>query len=92
MLATVALLAGRNWRQRAAAFLWAFAIWDASYYLGLVVLTQWPSSLTTQDVYFLLPVPWGGPVWVPLLADALMVALAGWLIAGHRLTGQGVRR
>jgi hypothetical protein len=92
MLATVALLAGRDRRQRAAAFLWAFAIWDASYYLGLVVLTQWPSSLTTQDVYFLLPVPWGGPVWVPLLADALMVALAGWLIAGQRLTGQGVRR
>ena len=84
MLATVALLAGRDWRMRAAALLWAFAVWDATYYLGLEILTQWPSSLITQDVYFLLPVPWGGPVWVPLLADALMAVLAGWLVAGRR--------
>ncbi len=69
MLGTVALLAGRHWRERAAALLWAFAIWDATYYLGLEILAQWPPSIITQDVYFLLPVPWGGPVWVPLLAD-----------------------
>jgi hypothetical protein len=84
MLATVALLAGRDWRERAAALLWAFGIWDATYYLGLEILAQWPSSIITQDVYFLLPVPWGGPVWVPLLADALMAVLAGWLIIGRR--------
>jgi hypothetical protein len=84
MLVTVALLAGRDWRERAAALLWAFGIWDATYYLGLEILTQWPSSLVTQDVYFLLPLPWGGPVWVPLLADALMALLAGWLISGRR--------
>ena len=92
MLATVALLAGRDWRERAAALLWAFGIWDATYYLGLEILTQWPSSLVTQDVYFLLPVPWGGPVWVPLLADALMALVAGWLISGRRrLAGEVVR-
>jgi hypothetical protein len=85
MLATVALLAGRDWRERAAALLWAFGIWDATYYLGLEILTQWPKSIVTQDVYFLLPIPWGGPVWVPLLADALMAVLAGWLVRGRRL-------
>jgi hypothetical protein len=85
MLAAVALLAGRDWRERAAALLWAFGIWDATYYLGLEILAQWPSSIVTQDVYFLLPVPWGGPVWVPLLADALMAVLAGWLVGGRRL-------
>jgi len=89
MLATVALLAGRDWRQRAAALLWAFAIWDATYYLGLEILTRWPSSLVTQDIYFLLPVPWGGPVWVPLLADALMAVLAGWLVGGRRRLAGG---
>ncbi|HEX9095405.1 MAG TPA: hypothetical protein VF990_04810 [Candidatus Dormibacteraeota bacterium] len=89
MLASVALLAGRDWRERAAALLWAFAIWDATYYLGLEILVQWPSSIVTQDVYFLLPVPWGGPVWVPLLADALMVVLAGWLVSGRRLVPRG---
>jgi hypothetical protein len=92
MLATVALLAGRDWRERAAALLWAFGIWDATYYLGLEILTQWPPSLVTQDVYFLLPVPWGGPVWVPLLTDALMALLAGWLISGWRRLAGGVVR
>lgn len=84
MLATVALLAGRDWRERTAALLWAFGIWDATYYLGLEILAQWPASLLTQDVYFLLPIPWGGPVWVPLLADALMAVLASWLVFGRR--------
>jgi hypothetical protein len=89
MLATVALLAGRDWREHAAALLWAFGIWDATYYLGLEILAQWPSSLVSQDVYFLLPVPWGGPVWVPLLADALMAVLAGWLVSGRRRLARG---
>jgi hypothetical protein len=89
MLAAVALLAGRDWRERAAALLWAFGIWDATYYLGLEILAQWPSSIVSQDVYFLLPVPWGGPVWVPLLADALMAVLAGWLVTGRRLLARG---
>ena len=84
MLATVAWLAGRDWRERAAALLWAFGIWDATYYLGLEILAQWPASLVTQDVYFLLPIPWGGPVWIPLLADALMAVLASWLVFGRR--------
>jgi hypothetical protein len=92
MLGTVALLAGRDWRERAAALLWAFALWDLTYYLGLEILAQWPSSIVTQDVYLLLPVPWGGPVWVPLLADALMAVLAGWLVAGRRrLAGAAAR-
>jgi hypothetical protein len=91
MLATVAWLAGRDWRERAAALLWAFGIWDATYYLGLEILAQWPASLVTQDVYFLLPIPWGGPVWVPLLADALMAALASWLVFAHRLAHRVVR-
>jgi hypothetical protein len=84
MLLAVAVLAGRDLRERVAAFLWAFAIWDAIYYLALKLLTQWPPSLNTQDVYFLLPVPWAGPVWVPLLADLLMALLAALLVRRGR--------
>jgi hypothetical protein len=84
MLATVAALAGRDWWERAAALLLAFGIWDSTYYLGLEVLAQWPPSLTTEDVYFLLPVPWGGPVWVPLLCDAAMLLLAALIVSRLR--------
>ena len=91
MLGAVGFLAGREWRERAAALLWAFALWDATYYLGLEILAQWPASLVTQDVYFLLPIPWGGPVWVPLLADAVMTVLATWLVFGRQLADRAVR-
>ena len=91
MLATVAWLAGRDWRERSAALLLAFAIWDATYYLGLEILAQWPASLLTQDVYFLLPIPWGGPVWVPLLTDALLAVLASWLVFGRRRAERAVQ-
>ena len=89
MLAAVAGLAGRDWRERAAALLFAFGIWDATYYAGLEILAQWPASIVTRDVYFLLPVPWGGPIWVPLLADVLMAILAGLLLSVRRRLGAG---
>jgi hypothetical protein len=82
MLTTLALLVGRGWLERLAALLWAFALWDATYYASLRLMTGWPQSLTTQDVYFLLPFPWGGPVWVPLLADALMITAAAAILRG----------
>jgi len=31
------------------------------------------------DVYFLIPVPWVGPVWLPLLLDAFAVGLTRFL-------------
>ena len=75
MLGAIALAAGRSFRERVAFFLLAFAIWDAQYYLSLRLLTGWPPSLDTIDVYFLIPFPWMGPVWLPLLIDLLLVAL-----------------
>jgi hypothetical protein len=92
MLVAVAVLAGRDLWERVAAFLWAFAIWDAMYYLSLKLLTQWPPSLGTPDIYFLLPLPWAGPVWIPLLADLLMVAVAGVLVSEARRRWSAWRR
>ena len=81
MLGTVAVLAGRNWSTRLAALLWTFAVWDATYYASLRIMSGWPPSLLSPDTYFLLPVPWGGPVWVPLVADVVMAAAAAALVA-----------
>lgn len=85
MLGTVAWLTGRDWRQRLAALLWAFGLWDGTYYAALRIMTGWPQSLSSPDVYFLLPVPWGGPVWVPLAADVVMVVGAAllWRVRGR---------
>jgi hypothetical protein len=71
MLATVALLAASTIRQRWAAFLWAFAFWDLSYYAGLWTTIRWPTSFMDLDVLFLIPVPWIAQVWFPMLVSLL---------------------
>jgi hypothetical protein len=71
MLVAVALLAAPRTRERWAIFLWAFSIWDISYYGTLWATVRWPFSLTNQDVLFLIPVPWLSQVWFPLLVSTL---------------------
>lgn len=73
MLISVALLITRPRRNQCAAFLWTFAIWDISYYVGLWATIGWPSSLLTHDVLFLIPVAWFSQVWLPLLVSLLTV-------------------
>jgi hypothetical protein len=88
MLGTIAVLAGRNRSTRLAALLWSFALWDGTYYASLRIMTGWPPSLLSPDIYFLLPVPWGGPVWIPLAADVVMAAAAAVLVVrGPRPSG-----
>jgi len=77
MLVTIALLIVKTRRERWAMFLWIFAVWDIFYYIGLWATVRWPSSLTTPDVLFLIPIPWFAQVWFPLLVSGLtMVAVA----------------
>src|ERR1035438_6412626 len=79
MLIALAYLAGKNRSQRIGAFLISFACWDIMYYVFLKILTNWPSSLLTRDIFFLVPVTWIGPVITPLVASTIM------LIIGIRL-------
>jgi len=74
MLISVAAIAARELRERVALFLWAFALWDIFYYVGLWAMVRWPSSLLTPDVLFLIPVPWFSQVWFPILISALTMA------------------
>jgi len=73
MLAGVGWLAGRTWRGRVGFALFAFGIWDITYYLFLIPLTGWPKSLLDWDILFLIPLPWWGPVIAPMSIAALMV-------------------
>lgn len=84
MLAGVAFLAGRSFLQRFSSFLISFAVWDIFYYIFLKVLVDWPESLLTWDILFLVPMPWIGPVLAPCIASVTMILLACVLIHGEK--------
>jgi len=86
MLTMVALLAGSSGRERWAAFLWAFAIWDLSYYAGLWATIRWPTSLLDLDVLFLIPVPWIAQVWFPLLVSLMTILAIAWSCRGGAIS------
>lgn len=73
MLVCIGWFAGVNKLQRFAYFNIAFAVWDLFYYLFLYVFLGWPESLFTWDILFLIPFPWVGPVWAPVLLCLLMI-------------------
>ncbi len=76
MLIGIGVLAGKNAIQRFAFFLFCFAIWDLFYYVFLKLLLQWPDSLFTWDILFLIPVPWIGPVLAPCIISLSMIVFA----------------
>ncbi len=81
MLISVSYLVGRHFKQRLGAFLISFAVWDIFYYVFLKVLTGWPKSFSDSDVYFLIPVPWIGPVVTPIAISAILFIIGLKLFA-----------
>ncbi|MCU1364020.1 MAG: hypothetical protein JWM55_1848 [Acidimicrobiaceae bacterium] len=75
MLVCVSFLAAKRTRQRVGAFLVGFATWDLAYYLFLRVIDDWPKSLFTRDVFFLIPVTWIGPVITPIVIFLVMLGV-----------------
>jgi hypothetical protein len=76
MLLSIGILVGKSTITRLAYFLYSFAVWDIFYYIFLKILINWPESLMTMDILFLLPVTWAGPVVAPLILSFLMILLA----------------
>jgi len=76
MLITTGMLAGRNKAERFGYFLYSFAVWDIFYYVFLKVFINWPESLMTWDILFLLPLPWVGPVLTPVILATTMALFA----------------
>ena len=76
MLLAVGFVAGRTWWQRVAYWLFAFGVWDVFYYVWLWVMLRWPSSLGERDLLFLIPYEWWDPVWMPVLASCVFIAVA----------------
>lgn len=74
VLVSAAWLAGRVFYSRLAWFLIAFGVWDIFYYIWLKLLLDWPMSLLTWDLLFLIPIPWVAPVLSPLLVSVTFIA------------------
>jgi len=74
MLGAVALAIARNPHQWIAAFAIVFGVWDISFYAFLKLMIRWPESLSTWDILFLIPLPWVGPIWAPVLVALSMIA------------------
>ena len=68
MWATASLVYARL-QSRMAAFMVIFGIWDIFYYLFLKIVLDWPESLASWDILFLIPMPWVGPVWAPIVVS-----------------------
>jgi len=79
MLVTLAALSAAKFKERFAMFLWVFAFWDISYYMGLWSTIRWPGSLMATDVLFLIPVPWISQVWFPCLVSSLTISVVAMI-------------
>jgi hypothetical protein len=73
MLAAAAMLVAGERSLWLPAFSIAFGVWDVCFYLFLKLWIDWPASLLTWDLLFLLPVPWVAPVLAPVIVSFTIV-------------------
>lgn len=76
MLLAIALLSSKLKRQRIFFFFFAFGVWDIFYYIWLKIFINWPQTLLTDDLLFLIPVPWIAPVVAPILISVLFIIIS----------------
>ncbi len=91
MLAAVAALCARTFILRFSLFLFVFGIWDIFYYVFLKILLDWPESLFTWDVLFLIPGTWLGPVLAPIICSLTMITFGLTIIVLHDRTRKMIR-
>jgi hypothetical protein len=73
MLAAVALVATGGRTLVLPCFAIVFGIWDLCFYAFLKLLIDWPASLMSWDLLFLIPVPWVAPVLAPVIVSASLI-------------------
>lgn len=73
MLWAISKLIASNKREWFAFFAFNFGVWDIWYYIWLKILLNWPESLLTWDILFLIPLPWVAPVLAPILVSIALI-------------------
>lgn len=76
MLGSVGWISGKFFLKRFSVFLFIFGIWDIIYYVGLKIFLDWPESMLTWDILFLIPITWVSPVLAPVICSLLMILMA----------------
>jgi hypothetical protein len=84
MIGAVGWIVGRRGWERLAWAAVVFGAWDIGYYFWLWEFSGWPGSLTTWDLLFLLPVPWAGPIWAPIVVSLLLIGFGLALASRYR--------
>ncbi|MBI4647748.1 MAG: hypothetical protein HY738_14460 [Bacteroidia bacterium] len=87
MLVGIGIVAGRSNIQRFGYFIFSFAVWDIFYYIFLKAILNWPESLLTWDILFLIPVIWVGPVLAPVICSLTMICFTLLIIYFDEKTG-----
>jgi len=73
MLVGITYLCGKSFLERFFYFIYTFGVWDIFYYVWLKIFLNWPPSLSTDDLLFLIPVPWIAPVYAPVIISISMI-------------------
>jgi hypothetical protein len=84
MLGAIGFILGSRKTSRIGWFFIGFGIWDLTYYLFLKLWLNWPDSILTPDVLFLLPVTWISPVYAPVLLSGLLILLGSFMVHFNR--------
>lgn len=84
MLSSIAWIWGKDKIERFWAFIFTFSLWDLGYYFFLNRTLGWPKSLLEIDVFFLVPVPWVGPVILPIVLFSILLLISSVLLLKRR--------
>ncbi|OGW06058.1 MAG: hypothetical protein A2Z59_10875 [Nitrospinae bacterium RIFCSPLOWO2_02_39_17] len=66
-IAAIGFVSGKTLCKKISYSIFVFGIWDLFYYIWLKVFLDWPESLLTLDILFLIPLPWVAPVLAPII-------------------------
>ena len=91
MLASISFLIGVRFVERLSYFLLAFGVWDIFYYVWLKIFINWPASFLTDDLLFLIPVPWISPVLAPIIVSIIFIVMSIILLT-FQLKGSRINR
>ncbi|MDR3626891.1 MAG: hypothetical protein P4L45_08665 [Ignavibacteriaceae bacterium] len=73
MLVVIGYLSGKTRIERFFYFIFCFGIWDIFYYVWLKIFLNWPASIFQNDILFLIPIPWVGPILAPIIVSFTMI-------------------